>query len=132
VIAFHAARVICGFALMLCSYFFLAEFLPTVRQRRLGLLLVALGGGLGWLITLVFPKQLFNSLPVDFISPKPSRSWFCLLSPTWQPRGACYCWACWLICAATAGEPAWRCWESACCSRWRLWSPGRSSPSSWA
>jgi hypothetical protein len=70
VLAFHAARIICGFALLLCSYLFLAEFLPDVRQRRLALLLVALGGGLGWLITLAFPHQLLNSLPVDFISPE--------------------------------------------------------------
>jgi hypothetical protein len=70
VIAFHTARVACGFALLLCSYYFLAEFLPAVRQRRLGLLLVALGGGLGWLVTLVFRNQIFNSLPVDFISPE--------------------------------------------------------------
>jgi hypothetical protein len=70
VITFHIARIICGFALLLCSYYFLAEFLPEMRQRRLGLLLVALGGGLGWLITLLSPKALFNSLPVDFISPE--------------------------------------------------------------
>jgi hypothetical protein len=70
VAAFHAARVVSGFALLLCSYLFLAQFLPEARQRRLGLLLVALGGGLGWLITLLVPNELFNSLPVDFISPE--------------------------------------------------------------
>ena len=46
---YHAARFVFGVGLLLASYLFLAEFLPRVRQRRLGLILVALGGGLGWL-----------------------------------------------------------------------------------
>ncbi len=70
VIAFHAARVLCGLGLLLVSYRFLAEFLPRVIQRRLGLLLVAVGGGLGWLLALVLPGPLYGSLPVDFISPE--------------------------------------------------------------
>jgi hypothetical protein len=68
-VVFHAARILAGVGLLLASYRFLAMFLPTVQQRRLGLLLVALGGGLGWLLTLL-PAPLFGSLPVDFISPE--------------------------------------------------------------
>ena len=70
VIAYHAARVLFGVALLLASYLFLSEFLPRVSQRRLGLLLVALGGGLGWLVALLFPAGLLGSLPVDVISPE--------------------------------------------------------------
>jgi hypothetical protein len=69
VAVFHAARFAGGVALLLVSYRFLAELLPGVRQRRLGLLLVALGGGLGWALALL-PAPLFGSLPIDFISPE--------------------------------------------------------------
>ena len=68
--AYHLARIVFGFTLLLVSYLFLSEFLPHVRQRRLALGLVALGGGLGWLLVLVGQGNLFNSLPVDFYSPE--------------------------------------------------------------
>ena len=70
VVAFHAARFVCGAALLLACYRFLAEFLPRVEQRRFGLVLVALGGGLGWLLTFALSAPLFGSLPIDFISPE--------------------------------------------------------------
>jgi hypothetical protein len=70
VLVYQAARLVCGLGLLLASYAFLAEFLPRVRQRRLALLLVALGGGLGWLLTLLFPGGLLGSLPIDLISPE--------------------------------------------------------------
>lgn len=70
VLVYHLARVVLGMALLLISYRFLAEFLPEVRQRRLGLVLVAVGGGLGWLLTLLGLDHLFGSLPVDFYSPE--------------------------------------------------------------
>lgn len=70
VLIYHLARVVFGFALLLVSYLFLSEFLPDVQQRRLGLALVALGGGLGWLLALLGLDQLFGSLPIDFYSPE--------------------------------------------------------------
>jgi hypothetical protein len=70
VLAYHLARVILGMALLLISYRFLAEFLPDVRSRRLGLALVAVGGGLGWLLALLGLDHLFGSLPIDFYSPE--------------------------------------------------------------
>ena len=70
VIAYHVARIIAGVGLLLASYLLLSEFLPRVWQRRLGLILVALGGGLGWLVALLFPSGLLGSLPVDMISPE--------------------------------------------------------------
>jgi len=70
VVVYHLARIVFGFALLLVSYLFLSEFLPRVQQRRLALVLVALGGGLGWLLILLRLDNLFNSLPVDFYSPE--------------------------------------------------------------
>jgi len=70
VVVYHLARILFGFALLLVSYLFLAEFLPRVRQRRLGLVLVALGGGLGWLLIPVGGQNLLGSLPLDFFSPE--------------------------------------------------------------
>lgn len=70
VLVYHAARIAFGFALLLISYLFLAEFLPGVGHRRLGLALVALGGGLGWLLALMGLDHLFGSLPIDFYSPE--------------------------------------------------------------
>jgi hypothetical protein len=67
VVAYHLARLVCGAALLVVSYRFLAEFLPFVHQRRLAMVLVAFGGGLGWL-----PLVLgwYGNLPVDFYSPE--------------------------------------------------------------
>jgi hypothetical protein len=70
VLVFHLARLVCGWALLMASYVFLAEFLPRVRQRRLGLMLTALGGGLGWLLVLAGQSNLFGTLPIDFMSPE--------------------------------------------------------------
>jgi hypothetical protein len=67
---YHGARLGFGFALLLVSYSFLAEFLPHPHQRRWGPALVGLGGGLGWLLVLLGQADLLGSLPVDFISPE--------------------------------------------------------------
>ncbi len=69
-VVFHGARVVLGFLLLLVSYRFLAEFLPRVRQRQMALGLVALGGGVGWLLAGLGQIQLLGSLPVDFYSPE--------------------------------------------------------------
>lgn len=70
VVVYHLARFLFGFLLLLVSYLFLAEFLPRVRQRRLGIVLVALGGGLGWLLIPLGASNLLDSFPLDFFSPE--------------------------------------------------------------
>lgn len=70
VVVYHLARLLFGFLLLLTSYLFLAEFLPRVRQRRLGLVLVALGGGLGWLLIPLGGSNLLDSFPLEFFSPE--------------------------------------------------------------
>ena len=70
VIVFQLARTFFGFLLILIVYRFLAEFLPRVNQRRLALIIVTLGGGLGWLLILFGNMNWFNSLPLEFYSPE--------------------------------------------------------------
>ncbi len=66
VLGYHAVRVFWGFVLLFVSYRFLAELLPQVRQRRLGLMLVGLGGGLGWLLAAL----RLPGTPLEFYSPE--------------------------------------------------------------
>ncbi len=66
VFGYHAARIFWGFILLLVSYRFLAELLPLARQRRLGLIIVGLGGGLGWLLAALRTA----GTPLEFYSPE--------------------------------------------------------------
>lgn len=69
-IVFHAARIVCGFALLLVSYRFVAVFLRRPHTRMTALVLIALGGGFGWMLTLAGLGDLFGSLPIDFFVPE--------------------------------------------------------------
>lgn len=63
VLLFHAFRIAAIFAYCLASYSFIAFFMPEIRLRRIGLILVALGGGFGWLITFTPLSHFVASLP---------------------------------------------------------------------
>lgn len=67
---FHGARLVFGLALVLVTYRFVAMFLRRPATRRLALVLITLGGGLGWVVSLLGAGNLFGSLPVDFIVPE--------------------------------------------------------------
>jgi len=69
-IAFHVARVILGAALLLISYRFVAVFMRGPGTRFLALVMITLGGGFGWLLTLVGLGHWLGSLPVDFFVPE--------------------------------------------------------------
>ncbi|MBN1679172.1 MAG: hypothetical protein JW966_02695 [Anaerolineae bacterium] len=69
-VTFHAARVVFGFLLILASYRFVAVFLRSPRARMLALILIALGGGLGWALSLVGLSDWLGSLPLDFYVPE--------------------------------------------------------------
>lgn len=67
---FHGARLVFDLALVLVIYRFAAVFVRRPATRRLALVLITLGGGLGWLVSLLGAGELFGSLPVDFIVPE--------------------------------------------------------------
>lgn len=66
VFGFHAARVVCGLAMIAVTYCFLAELLPRLKQRRIALVLATIGGGLGWVL-IAIPNA---GLPLEFYSPE--------------------------------------------------------------
>lgn len=67
---YHGFRVFAGVLAILATYDFLSLFVRQVRFRRLGLVLVALGGGLGWLLVLFDLQEWLGSLPLEFYSPE--------------------------------------------------------------
>ncbi|HET92237.1 MAG TPA: hypothetical protein ENN99_16080 [Chloroflexi bacterium] len=67
---YHLARVALGWGMMLVVYRFLAVFTPAVRVRRLAWLMVALGGGLGWLLILLGQPNWLGSPPLDVYLPE--------------------------------------------------------------
>ncbi|HEX3049261.1 MAG TPA: hypothetical protein VHP83_01290 [Aggregatilineaceae bacterium] len=70
VIVFHAARILFGLLLILVYYRFIAEFIHVPRLRMLAMVLMTLGGGLGWLLSIIGLGHWLDSLPVDFIVPE--------------------------------------------------------------
>jgi hypothetical protein len=65
---FHLYRLAASTLVILATYDFLAFFQADIRLRRLGLALVTLGSGLGWLLLLMDSPP--GSLPLDFYSPE--------------------------------------------------------------
>jgi hypothetical protein len=63
-------RILAIFLYILATYDFLSYFVSNVRLRRYGLVLVTLGGGLGWVLALLGRSEWLGSLPLDFISPE--------------------------------------------------------------
>jgi hypothetical protein len=64
VVLFRLANILCGIAMLLAAYRFLACFLESVSLRRLGMAAVSLGGGFGWLLA------IRGTYPLEFTSPE--------------------------------------------------------------
>jgi hypothetical protein len=69
-VTFQIARIAFGFLLILVTYRFVAFFLRRPASRMLALVLITLGGGFGWLLSLIGLGDLFGSLPLDFYVPE--------------------------------------------------------------
>jgi hypothetical protein len=70
VLVYHLARALLGLGLLLTVYAFVSHFSADVRIRRVAWALVAIGSGLGWLLTLLGATQWLGSLPIDFWVPE--------------------------------------------------------------
>lgn len=70
VLVYHSARVAFGFGLLLTVYAFVARFTEEVAIRRLAWALVAVGSGLGWLLTALGATNWLGDLPLDFWVPE--------------------------------------------------------------
>jgi hypothetical protein len=67
VVLFHWFRIGAGLSCILVTYRFLCEFLLSTYWRRVALVLITIGGGLGWLILLFRDPKV---LPLEFYSPE--------------------------------------------------------------
>jgi len=65
ILACHLARVVFGLAFLLMAYRFLAAFTRRLAVRRLAWLMVAWGGGLGWLLAGLGKTRWLDSPPLD-------------------------------------------------------------------
>ncbi len=70
ILGYHVARVLFGFGYLVAAYAWLAEFLPTIRGRRLGFWLLAIGGGLGWIMLAGAGSGRLEDLPLDLYLPE--------------------------------------------------------------
>ena len=67
---FHLFRMIGDICAIMGSYAFAAMFLPSRRFRSLALILITVGGGLGWLMIATGHGYSFGELPVEFYIPE--------------------------------------------------------------
>ena len=69
-LVYHLARVLLGLVLLLTVYAFVAHFTTDLTTRRVAWVLVAIGSGLGWLLTALGATQWLGDLPLDFWVPE--------------------------------------------------------------
>jgi hypothetical protein len=65
-LTYQAARLACGFLMLVAIYGFLALFVESVRTRRVAFFLATLTSGLGWLTEIVHPTPAGGISPMDF------------------------------------------------------------------
>ena len=65
-LVYQIARGMFGFLMLLAIYRFIAEFVPSVRPRRLAFWLATTASGLGWLSELFLPTPSGGVSPMDF------------------------------------------------------------------
>jgi hypothetical protein len=67
---FHLFRILAVLLMTLATYDFIACFVRSVKTRRLATLLGLLGGGLGWVLTVLGHSEWLGSLPLEYYSPE--------------------------------------------------------------
>ncbi|MEN4100449.1 MAG: hypothetical protein ROW52_11040 [Anaerolineaceae bacterium] len=66
---FHLFRMLAGFCLIIATYDFLSLYLKNTTLRKLALVIVAAGGGIGWVLLFWQPYGT-QRLPLEFYSPE--------------------------------------------------------------
>ncbi len=66
ILTYHVARLLCGLALLMVAYFFIAFFIRRRAVRWIAYLLVCFSSGLGWLVLLIRPTPPGGISPIDF------------------------------------------------------------------
>jgi hypothetical protein len=107
VLTYHLARWVCGLFVLAVTYRFIAEFLADVGQRRLAWTLVALGGGLGWLILLLFGPEWLGGLPNEYYIPE-GYTFLTLLALPHLALARGLLLMGWLALLRAAERPSWR------------------------
>jgi hypothetical protein len=69
VVLYHVFRFVAGVLSFLATYVFISLFIQNVKLRRLALAVAMLGGGLGWIVVLVW-GEWYGSIPLEFYSPE--------------------------------------------------------------
>lgn len=67
---FHIYRILGGMLCCLAIYDFISLFLKEEKSRRIALLLIVAGGGVGWIGVFGLKFQGYNGLPLEFYSPE--------------------------------------------------------------
>lgn len=67
---FHLYRISGGILAALAIYDFVSLFLQNELRRRWAVIVILLGGGLGWIVAAAGWKNFLGSVPLDFISPE--------------------------------------------------------------
>jgi hypothetical protein len=70
VIAFHTARIILSYVYIPTLYIFISEYISEIKPRRLALILITLGGGLGWVVLPLINENSLIAVPLEFYSPE--------------------------------------------------------------
>jgi hypothetical protein len=69
-IAFQLWRIVASILLVLAIYRFVSVFFRSIGTRWFALLLITLGGGLGWILILIGQTDFLGTLPVEFYIPE--------------------------------------------------------------
>jgi hypothetical protein len=68
VVVYHLFRFAAGLLMLFATYDFIALFIDQAGWRKAGLVMIAVGGGVGWLFLLLF--EAGSRLPLEFYSPE--------------------------------------------------------------
>ena len=70
ILIFHTFRIVAGIASFFATYGFIALFTSSAKSRKFALVIIMLGGGLGWLLVILGKGQWLGTLPLEFYSPE--------------------------------------------------------------